>query len=144
MFPLFRAQFLLDQQQLSLLTGLNVIAFGLAKMSIVPLFNIFGRRPITILCGVLVILTNVWQAFVTTQRSFLAARACNGIVAATSGAIMVQAVGDMFSLRGLGFSVRSIAYSNNICAKGFEDGDVFHAVLFKHFPRPNHVQKHLC
>lgn len=113
MFPLFGAQFLLDQQQRSLLTGLNVIAFGLAKISIVPLFNIFGRRPVIILCGVLVILTNVWKALATTQRGFLAARACNRVVAATSEATMVQAVGDMFSLRGLGKIYR--VFKQDLC-----------------------------
>jgi MFS family permease len=95
MFPLLGAQFHLDQQQLSLLTGVNVITLGFANILIVPLSNIFGRRPISIVFGVLVILTNIWQALATSHKSFLAARACNGLVAATSETIMVQVIADM-------------------------------------------------
>ena len=95
MFPLLGAQFHLDQQQLSLLTGVNVITLGLANILIVPLSNIFGRRPISIIFGVLVILTNIWQALATSHRSFLAARACNGLVSATDETIMVQVIADM-------------------------------------------------
>lgn len=95
MFPLLGKQFHLDQQQLSLLTGLNVITLGFANILIVPLSNIFGRRPISIFFGLLVVLTNIWQALATTHSSFLAARACNGLVAATSETIMVQVIADM-------------------------------------------------
>ncbi|KAK4961505.1 hypothetical protein LTR10_001995 [Elasticomyces elasticus] len=103
MFPFLGMQFHLNQQQLSLLTGLNVITLGFANILIVPLSNIFGRRPISIFFGLLVVLTNVWQAVATSHHSFLAARACNGIVAATSETIMVQVIADMFFLheRGL-------------------------------------------
>lgn len=95
MFPLLGAQFRLDQQQLSLLTGVNVITLGFANILIVPLSNIFGRRPIAITFGFLVVLTNIWQALATSHSSFLASRACNGLVAATSETIMVQVIADM-------------------------------------------------
>ncbi|QIW95959.1 hypothetical protein AMS68_001477 [Peltaster fructicola] len=103
MFPFLGAEFMLDQQQLSLLTGLNVITLGFANILIVPLSNIFGRRPISIVFGVLVVLTNIWQALATSHSSLLAARACNGIVAATSETIMVQVIADMFFLHERGF-----------------------------------------
>ncbi|KAK3670972.1 hypothetical protein LTR78_009088 [Recurvomyces mirabilis] len=102
MFPFLGMEFHLGQQQLSLLTGLNVITLGFANIFIVPLSNIFGRRPISIFFGFLVILTNIWQALATTHKSFLAARACNGIVAATSETIMVQVIADMFYLHERG------------------------------------------
>ena len=95
MFPLLGAQFHLNPQQLSLLTGVNVITLGFANILIVPLSNIFGRRPISIIFGFLVVLTNIWQALATSHKSFLAARACNGLVAATSETIMVQVIADM-------------------------------------------------
>lgn len=95
MFPLLGAQFHLNPQQLSLLTGVNVITLGFANILIVPLSNIFGRRPISIVFGFLVVLTNIWQALATSHKSFLAARACNGLVAATSETIMVQVIADM-------------------------------------------------
>lgn len=103
MFPFLGAEFHLDQQQLSLLTGLNVITLGFANIFIVPLSNIFGRRPTSIFFGVLVVLTNIWQALATSHQSLLAARACNGIVAATSETIMVQVIADMFFLHERGF-----------------------------------------
>ncbi|KAI7547338.1 MFS general substrate transporter [Hortaea werneckii] len=103
MFPLLGHEFHLGEQALSLLTGLNVITLGFANILIVPLSNIFGRRPISIFFGFLVILTNIWQALATSHRSLLAARACNGIVAATSETIMVQVIADMFFLHERGF-----------------------------------------
>lgn len=65
MFPLLGATFHLDSQQLSLLTGVNVITLGFANIFIVPLSNIFGRRPISIIFGFLVILTNVGCSLAT-------------------------------------------------------------------------------
>ena len=96
LFPLLGAEFHLDNQQLSLLTGINIITLGFANILIVPLSNIFGRRPVAILCGVLVTLTNVWEALATSHKSLLASRACNGLVAATSETIMVQVIADMY------------------------------------------------
>jgi MFS family permease len=94
-FPLLGAEFHLNQQQLSLLTGVNVLTLGFANVVIVPLSNIFGRRPISIVFGWLVLLTNIWTALATSHKSLLAARACNGLVAATSETIMVQVIADM-------------------------------------------------
>ena len=74
---------------------MNIITLGFSNILIVPLSNIFGRRPIAIFCGVLAILTYVWQALATSHGSFLAARACNGVVAATTETIMVQVIADM-------------------------------------------------
>lgn len=98
LFPFLGEEFHLNQQQLSLLTGLNVITLGFATLLVVPLSNIFGRRPTSIFFGILVILTNIWQALATSHKSLLAARACNGIVASTSEVIMVQVVADVFFL----------------------------------------------
>lgn len=103
MFPLLGAQFRLDQQQLSLLTGVNVLTLGFANIFIVPLSNIFGRRPISIIAGVFVVLTNIWESVATSHTSLLGARACNGIAAATSETIMVQVIADMFFLHERGF-----------------------------------------
>ncbi|GIZ44837.1 hypothetical protein CKM354_000802300 [Cercospora kikuchii] len=102
LFPFLGQEFHLDQQQLSLLTGLNVITLGFANVLIVPISNIFGRRPTAIFFGVLVVLTNIWQALASSHQSLLAARACNGIVAATSETIMVQTIADMFFLHERG------------------------------------------
>jgi predicted MFS family arabinose efflux permease len=50
------------------------------------------------MCGFLVVLTNVWQALATSYQSLLAARAVNGIVAATAETVMVQVIADIFFL----------------------------------------------
>ena len=78
----------LNDQQVSLLTSVNVVTLVFANL-IIPLSNLSGRRPICILCGFLVFLTNVWQALATNYQSLLATRACNGIVAATAETNMV-------------------------------------------------------
>ncbi|GAB7353203.1 hypothetical protein MBLNU459_g3726t1 [Dothideomycetes sp. NU459] len=101
-FPLLGAELHLGEQQLSLLTGLNVITLGFANIFIVPISNIFGRRMTSISFGVLLILTCVWEALATSHRSLLAARACNGIAAATSESIMVQIIADIFFLHERG------------------------------------------
>lgn len=103
MFPLLAEEFNLNDQQVSLLTGLNVITLGFANLLIIPLSNFLGRRPICIVFGFLVVLTNVWQALATSYQSLLAARACNGIVAATAETVMVQVIADMFFLHERGF-----------------------------------------
>lgn len=43
-------------------------------------------------------LTCIWEALASSHKSLLAARACNGITAATSESIMVQVIADMFFL----------------------------------------------
>ncbi|KAK3686733.1 hypothetical protein LTR37_019525 [Vermiconidia calcicola] len=75
--------------------GVNVITLVFANILIVPLSDVFGRRPISITFGILVILSNIWQALATSHESFLASRACNGLVTATSETIMVQLIADM-------------------------------------------------
>jgi MFS family permease len=103
MFPLLGAQFHLNNNQLALLTGITVITLGFANFIIVPLSNIFGRRVVSLVFSVLIMLTCVWQALATSHSSLLAARAVNGLVCATSESIPVQMIADVFFLheRGL-------------------------------------------
>jgi MFS family permease len=103
MFPLLGQEFHLNNNQLSMLTGITVITLGFANFIIVPLSNIFGRRAISLVFSVLIMLTCIWQALATSHRSLLAARAVNGLVCATSESIPVQMIADVFFLheRGL-------------------------------------------
>lgn len=112
MFPFLGAEFHLNQTQLGLLTGVNVLTLGFFTIVVVPLSNIFGRRPVSIVSGIFVVLTCIWAALATSHKSLLAARACNGITAATSEVIMVQVVADMFFLheRGLWMGVYFTMY----------------------------------
>jgi MFS family permease len=102
MFPLLGAEFHLTNPQLAMLTGITVITLGVANFLIVPLSNIFGRRSISIVFSVMILLSCVWQAMATSHRSLLAARAVNGLVCATSETIPVQVVADLFFLHERG------------------------------------------
>ncbi|KAK5149521.1 hypothetical protein LTR04_007027 [Oleoguttula sp. CCFEE 6159] len=99
-------------QETVLLTGVTVITLGYANFIIVPLSNIFGRRPISIIFAVLIVLTCIWEALATSHSSLLAARALNGVVCATSESIMVQVIADVFFLheRGLWTGVYFTGY----------------------------------
>lgn len=103
MFPLLGHEFHLNNNQLSMLTGITVITLGFANFIIVPLSNILGRRAISLVFSILIMLTCIWQALATSHRSLLAARAMNGLVCATSESIPVQMIADVFFLheRGL-------------------------------------------
>ncbi|KAJ5101266.1 transmembrane transporter [Penicillium alfredii] len=103
MFPMLKKEWDLNQTQLSLLTGACVLALGYANFLIVPFSNIFGRRLAGLSLGVLVILTELWEALATSHHSFLAARVVNGLTTATAESLMVQVIADIFFLheRGL-------------------------------------------
>jgi MFS family permease len=103
MFPLFAAEFHLNDTQLSLLTGACVLALGFANFIIVPWSNTFGRRLASLTFCLLGIISCIWQALATSYTSMLAARVINGISTATSETLLVQVVADMFFLheRGL-------------------------------------------
>jgi MFS family permease len=112
MFPLLGQEFHLTNNQLSMLTGITVITLGFANFIIVPLSNIFGRRTISLIFSVLIMLTCIWEALATSHRSLLAARAMNGLVCATSESIPVQMIADVFFLheRGLWTGVYFTGY----------------------------------
>ncbi|RAQ99104.1 MFS general substrate transporter [Stemphylium lycopersici] len=57
MFPLLGAEFHLNNNQLAMLTGITVITLGFANFIIVPLSNIFGRRAVSLVFSVLILLT---------------------------------------------------------------------------------------
>lgn len=103
MFPLLGREFHLNNSQLAFLTGITVITLGFANFVIVPLSNIFGRRAVSLVFSVLIMLTCIWQALATSHRSLLSARAVTGLVCATSESIPVQMIADVFFLheRGL-------------------------------------------
>jgi MFS family permease len=103
MFPLLAQEFHLDNNQLSMLTGITVITLGFANFIIVPLSNIFGRRTISLVFSVFIMLTSIWEALATSHRSLLAARAISGLACATSESLPVQMIADVFFLheRGL-------------------------------------------
>ncbi|KAJ5863482.1 hypothetical protein N7455_007550 [Penicillium solitum] len=112
MFPMFAAEFHLNDTQLSLLTGACVLALGFANFIIVPCSNTFGRRLTSLLFCLIGISSCIWQARATSYTSILAARVINGIATATSETLLVQVVADMLFLheRGLWTGVYFMGY----------------------------------
>lgn len=108
MFPLFAAEFQLNDTQLSLLTGACVLALGFANFIIVPCSNIFGRRLTSLVFCLLGIASCIWQALAVSYNSVLAARVVNGIATATSETLLVQVVADMLFLHERVFGQGSI------------------------------------
>ncbi|KAJ5757371.1 uncharacterized protein N7511_006065 [Penicillium nucicola] len=112
MFPLFAAEFQLNDTQLSLLTGASVLALGFSNFLIVPCSNIFGRRLTSLVFCLLGIASCIWQALAVSYSSMLAARVVNGVATATSETLLVQVVADMLFLheRGLWTGVYFMGY----------------------------------
>jgi MFS family permease len=102
MFPLLAKEFKLDQTQLNILSGACILAQGYANFLIVPFSNIFGRRQCSLVLAVLIILTEVWEALATSNKSLLAARVMNGLTTAISESVMVQVINDVFFLHERG------------------------------------------
>lgn len=88
------------------------MALGYANFIIVPFSNIFGRRPAILICGLICILANIWQARVTSYPSFIAARVIGGLGAAANESIMPMVVSDVMFLhqRGLWMGLYFWAY----------------------------------
>ncbi|ORY24554.1 major facilitator superfamily domain-containing protein [Naematelia encephala] len=102
MFPLLGAEWNLSDSQLSILTGVCVLALGYANFIIVPCSNIFGRRITSLIWSILIIVTTVWEAVAKSHKSFLGARVLNGFATATTESIMVQIIADIFFIHERG------------------------------------------
>lgn len=70
--------------------------FGLANLIWVPLANIFGRRPITLLCLLILTLCSVWCASAKSYNSLLIGRIFQGIGGAPSDTIAPDMIGELF------------------------------------------------
>lgn len=102
---LFMVEFNKTIPQVNLLFGVAAITLGYANFLIVPLANVYGRRPIIILCGLVCVLANIWQALVTSFPSFLGARVISGLGAAANESIMPMVVADLFFVHQRGRSM---------------------------------------
>jgi len=105
MTPIFEHEFDKTIPQVNLLFGVAAITLGYANFLIVPAANVFGRRPITIICGVICVLANVWQALVTSFPSFIGARVISGLGAAANESIMPMIIADILFLHQRGRSM---------------------------------------
>lgn len=102
---IFTIEFHKPIPQVNLLFGVAAIVLGYANFLIVPLANVYGRRPIILLCGVVCILANIWQALVTSFPSFLAARVISGLGAAANESLMPMVISDLLFVHQRGRSM---------------------------------------
>ncbi|TVY65660.1 Protein HOL1 [Lachnellula suecica] len=110
--PIFIQEFHKSIPEVNMLFGAAAMALGYANFIIVPFSNVFGRRPTILICGLICVLANIWQARVTSYNSFLAARVISGLGAAANESIMPMVIGDVMFLhqRGLWMGVYFWAY----------------------------------
>ncbi|KAI8960818.1 putative MFS transporter [Daldinia sp. FL1419] len=92
---IFEAEFQKTLPEVNMLFGAAAITLGYANFLIVPAANVFGRRPVVLVCGSICILANIWQAVVTSYPSFLGARVISGLGAAANESIMPMVVADL-------------------------------------------------
>ncbi|KUJ17087.1 MFS general substrate transporter [Mollisia scopiformis] len=110
--PIFIEEFHKTLPQVNMLFGAAAMALGYANFIIVPFSNIFGRRPSILICGLICILANIWQARVTSYNSFIGARVIGGLGAAANESIMPMVITDVMFLhqRGLWMGLYFWAY----------------------------------
>ncbi|KAI0161814.1 putative MFS transporter [Hypoxylon sp. FL1284] len=101
---IFEAEFGRSLTEVNMLFGAAAITLGYANFVIVPAANFFGRRPVILVCSVICILADIWQALVTSYPSFLAARVISGLGAAANEVIMPMVVADLLFLHQRGSS----------------------------------------
>lgn len=92
---IFEAEFNKTLPQVNMLFGAAAITLGYSNFIIVPAANLWGRRPVVLVCGIICILANIWQALVTSYPSFLGARVISGIGAGANESIMPMVVADL-------------------------------------------------
>lgn len=100
--PIFMKEFGATEATVSLFLGVCVITLGYANFIIIPFSNIFGRRAACLVTGIIIIVSNIWQATAKTSGSFFGARALNGIGGAVNESVMVQVIADLFFLHERG------------------------------------------
>lgn len=83
-------------------TGATNLALGYANFIIIPCANVFGRRPTAIVCSIICIAANVWEALAGSYSSLLGGRILVGIGAAISESFMPMIIADIVFLHERG------------------------------------------
>ncbi len=102
---IFEQEFQKTLPEVNMLFGAAAITLGYANFIIVPAANLWGRRPIILVCSIVCILANVWQSLVTSYESFIAARVISGIGAAANESIMPMVIADLLFVHQRGRSM---------------------------------------
>ncbi|CAJ2513995.1 Uu.00g021140.m01.CDS01 [Anthostomella pinea] len=102
---IFEAEFHKTLPEVNMLFGAAAITLGYANFLVVPAANVFGRRPVILVCSLVCILANVWQGLVTSYPSFIGARVISGLGAAANESVMPMVVADLLFLHQRGSSM---------------------------------------
>ncbi|KAI2466338.1 putative MFS transporter [Annulohypoxylon bovei var. microspora] len=102
---IFETEFDKTLPEVNMLFGVAAITLGYSNFVIVPAANLWGRRPVILVCGLICILANIWQALVTSYPSFLGARVISGLGAGANESIMPMVVADLLFQHQLGRSM---------------------------------------
>lgn len=102
MTPIFIEGFGASPATVALFLGVCVITLGYANFVIIPFSNVFGRRAACLVCGAIIVASNIWQALAKDTGSFFGARALNGVGTAINESVMVQVIADVFFLHERG------------------------------------------
>ncbi|KAJ8106206.1 hypothetical protein OPT61_g9691 [Boeremia exigua] len=81
---------------LSYLIAVNILMMGFSNLWWVPLANTFGRRSVTLVSLLLLILSSMWAGLTTNFNSLLAARLIMGIASGPADAVSPDVVGEIF------------------------------------------------
>ncbi|KAI0012990.1 putative MFS transporter [Xylariaceae sp. FL0662B] len=104
MTQIFQEEFHKTLPEVNMLFGAAAITLGFANLLVVPAANVFGRRPVILICGLICILANIWQGLVTSYPSFIGARVVLGLGAAANETIMPMVIADLLFLHQRGSS----------------------------------------
>ncbi|KAK7745125.1 hypothetical protein SLS62_009924 [Diatrype stigma] len=102
---IFEQEFRKTLPEVNMLFGAAAITLGYANFLIVPAANLWGRRPVILVCSLVCIGANVWQGLVTSYGSFIGARIVSGLGAAANESIMPMVVADLLFVHQRGRSM---------------------------------------
>ncbi|KAK9448269.1 major facilitator superfamily domain-containing protein [Limtongia smithiae] len=119
----------------ALLTGATVLSLGYANFIIVPTAELYGRRFVTLVCGLVCLGGDIWQAAAQSYNSFLGARIITGLGAAINESLLPMIITDMFFLheRGKYVGVYFCCYFNGLFLGPIISGGVAQHVSWRWF-----------
>ncbi|KAH8803678.1 serine/threonine kinase 16 [Xylogone sp. PMI_703] len=100
--PIFMEYFNTSVSRVAALTGACILSLGYANLLIIPCANIFGRRPVALICCLICVASHIWQASSKSYSSFLGGRVLVGIGASTSESLMPVVISDIMFLHERG------------------------------------------
>jgi predicted MFS family arabinose efflux permease len=66
---------------------------------LIPLANAVGRRPVALICCLIILGANIWSAMADSYSSFLGARVLSGLGSAANETLMAVVATDIFFLQ---------------------------------------------